>query len=72
LTFSTLITSSAATRYCLPPVLMTANMALSSVRYGGRVDGPASYHLRLCGVTRAYGMRNPHDSRRLPLAEISA
>src|SRR5262249_41154540 len=45
LTFSTLITSSAATRYCLPPVLMTANMALSSVRYGGRVDGPASFHL---------------------------
>src|SRR6266576_6622199 len=27
LTLSTLITSSAATRYCLPPVLMTANIA---------------------------------------------
>src|SRR2546422_832008 len=29
LTFSTLITSSATTRYCLPPVLMTANIVLS-------------------------------------------
>src|SRR5207344_1709032 len=28
LTFSTLITSSAATRYCLPPVRMTANIVL--------------------------------------------
>src|SRR5262249_52440953 len=45
LTFSTLITSSAATRYCLPPVLMTANMALSSVRYGASVYGAASCHL---------------------------
>jgi len=28
--------------------------------------------LRLCRVTRAYGMRNPHDPRRFPLPEISA
>src|SRR5690242_21365162 len=34
LTLSTLITSSAATRYCLPPVLMTANIALDPrIRY---------------------------------------
>src|SRR5215471_17833761 len=42
--FSALTTSSAATRYCLPPVLMTANIVLSScsIPVLGR-SGPASW-----------------------------
>src|SRR5262249_7402677 len=40
LTLSTLITSSAATRYCLPPVLMTANIVLVLVFDAGARISP--------------------------------
>src|SRR5262245_48297641 len=52
LTLSTLSTSSAATRYCLPPVLMTANIVLVLVFVAGAPISPdrlLSVGCGLCG-----------------------
>src|SRR6266516_5739216 len=72
LILSTLTTSSAATQYCFPPVLMTANMVLSSVRSGAQVDGPA---FPSCVTLRSYPRLRGCGTRTIrvhfPLAEIS-
>src|SRR5215213_3284044 len=47
---ATVMVSSAATRYCLPPVLITANILILVFKPGSRrgdPDGPASWQYRL-------------------------
>src|SRR5262249_59992723 len=73
LTLSTLITSSAATRYCLPPVLMTANIVIVLVFDAGariRPDRLLSVGCGLCGrqspSPRCGTTRLPHPTAPKP------